>query len=114
MKSHARLPLVVLGSLLLTAISSYSAPAPMRVLLITGGCCHDYAKQKDILKEGLEKRANAKVDIIYTAEYPEGPNGKPDATKPKLPIYGNPDYAKGYDVIIHDECSAGISDEKVV
>ena len=21
---------------------------PLKVLLITGGCCHDYAKQKDI------------------------------------------------------------------
>ncbi|MDR3406488.1 MAG: ThuA domain-containing protein [Chthoniobacter sp.] len=108
------LPTFALSVFSLAAIASLQAAEPLKVLLITGGCCHDYATQKDILKEGIEKRANAKVDIIYTADYPEGANGKPDATKPKLPIYGNPDYAKGYDVVIHDECSAGISDEQVV
>jgi hypothetical protein len=34
--------------------------------------------------------------------------------KPPLPIYGNPNYAAGYDVVIHDECSAGISDPAVI
>lgn len=81
------------------------APKPLKVLLITGGCCHDYAKQKDILKAGLEARANVVVDQIHTDD---------KSTAPKLPIYGNPDYAKGYDLIIHDECAAAISDEDVV
>jgi hypothetical protein len=95
----------------LVAISSVSllatlqAAEPIKVLLVTGGCCHDYAKQKEILKEGIEKRANAKVDIIYSEDR---------STKPPFPIYGNPDYAKGYDVVIHDECAAGISDPKVI
>ena len=84
------------------------------MLLVTGGCCHDYAKQKDILKEGIEERAQCQGGHHLHRGYPEGANGKPDATKPKLPIYGNPDYAKGYDVVIHDECAAGISDEKTV
>jgi hypothetical protein len=107
-------PALAVSTLALATATPSHAADPLKVLLVTGGCCHDYAAQKDILKKGIEERANAKVDIIYTAEYPEGANGKPDATKPKLPIYGNPDYAKGYDVVIHDECSAGISDEKVV
>ena len=108
------LPALALFAFAFGAVAPSQAADPLKVLLVTGGCCHDYAKQKDILKEGIEKRANAKVDIIYTAEYPTGANGKPDATQPQLPIYGNPDYAKGYDVIIHDECAAGISDEKTV
>jgi type 1 glutamine amidotransferase len=74
---------------------------PLKVMLITGGCCHDYPKQKDILKKGIEERANAVVDQIHTDD---------KSTKPPLPIYGNPDYAKGYDVVIHDECSAGVAD----
>ena len=81
------------------------AARPIRALLVIGGCCHDYGKQKDILKEGIEKRANAVVDIIYSEDR---------STKPPLPIYGNPDYAKGYDVVIHDECAAGIDDPKVI
>lgn len=78
---------------------------PLKALLITGGCCHDYKTQKDILKEGIESRANIVVDQIHTD------NG---STTPDLPIYGNPDYAAGYDVVIHDECAAGISDEQKV
>ena len=89
------------------AFSSLHAadPAPLKVLLITGGCCHKYATQKDILKKGLEERANLEVTQIHSDD---------TTTKPPLPIFGNPDYAKGYDVIIHDECAAAISDEKVI
>lgn len=78
---------------------------PLKVLLVAGGCCHDYATQKDILKKGIEARANAVVDIVYVAD---------GSTRPKLPIYGHPDYAKGYDVVIHDECAADVNDPAVV
>lgn len=78
---------------------------PLRALLILGGCCHDYGTQKDLLKKGLEARANVQVDIIYS---PDG------STRPPLPIYGKPDYAKGYDVVVHDECAADISGPEVI
>ncbi len=78
---------------------------PLRALLITGGCCHDYAAQKDLLKKGLEARANLVVDVIFTNS---------PSTKPPVPIYGNPDYAKGYDVVIHDECAADINDPAII
>jgi hypothetical protein len=78
---------------------------PLKVLLLTGGCCHDYVAQKDILKNGLEARANLVVDHVHTPD---------KSTKPPLEIYGNPDYAKGYDLVIHDECSAGIDDPAVI
>jgi len=29
---------------------------PIRALLVAGGCCHDYAKQKDILTQGISAR----------------------------------------------------------
>ena len=80
-------------------------PKPLRALLITGGCCHDYANQKDILKQGLERRINIKIDHAHSPD---------KSTKPSIAIYGNADYAKGYDLVIHDECSAGISDPKVI
>jgi len=85
---------------LLSTGPAFSAE-PLRILLITGGCCHDYAHQKDILKKGLEERANVKVDQIHTDD---------SSTHPPLAILGNPDYAKGYDLVIHDECGADISD----
>ncbi len=74
---------------------------PLKVLLITGGCCHDYAKQKDILKEGIEARAHAVVDIVYSADR---------STKARFDIYEKSDWAKGYDVVIHDECSADVKE----
>ena len=69
------------------------APKPLKVLLISGGCCHEYAKQKDILKQGLEARVNLVVDQAFSAD---------GSVKPPLEIYGKPDYAKGYDLVIHD------------
>jgi hypothetical protein len=88
----------------LTAVAA-DAPKPIKILLITGGCCHDYKAQKDILKKGLEARANVIVDQIHTDD---------STTKPALPIYGKPDYAKGYDLVIHDECAADISDPAII
>lgn len=100
------LPTIVATVLAAAApLDAADAPKPLKVLLITGGCCHDYAKQKDILKAGLEARANIVVDQIHTDD---------KSTKPPLPIYGNPDYAKGYDLVIHDECSADIKEPAVI
>lgn len=30
-----------------------AAPKPLRVLLVSGGCCHDYDAQKNLIAEGL-------------------------------------------------------------
>ncbi len=82
---------------------------PIKVLLIACGGYHDYKAQKDILKKGIEERANATVDIIFTEEFIDK-----KISKPKIPIFGNPDYAKGYDVVIHDECAADIADPAII
>ncbi len=87
------------------SLSAVEPPASIRALLITGGCCHDYAAQKDILKKGIEKRAHIVVDQIHTDD---------KSTSPPLTIFGNPDYAKGYDVVIHDECAAAINDPATI
>jgi hypothetical protein len=91
-------------ALLVNSVGAAEVPA-LRVLLITGGCCHDYAKQKDILKQGLEQRANVVVTQIHTDD---------GSTKPPLAILGKPDYARGYDVIIHDECAADINEPSLI
>lgn len=102
-----RLSQALLAILMLSINSLQAAepPKPIRALLITGGCCHDYAAQKDILKNGIEARAFVVVDQIHTND---------TTTKPPLAILGNPDYAKGYDVVIHDECAAAISDPALI
>ena len=81
--------------------SSAAAPKPLRVLLFAGGCCHDYAVQHLILKEGLEARAHVEVDAIHSFDR---------STRVTFAPYEKPDWAKGYDVIVHDECSADVKD----
>jgi type 1 glutamine amidotransferase len=77
------------------------AAKPLRVLLVTGGCCHDYKNQKDILKEGLEKRINVVVTQAHDTD---------SSTHHLNPVYDNDDWAKGFDAVIHDECSADVKD----
>jgi hypothetical protein len=96
---------LVASVLALTVSAAYAADAPLKILLLTGGCCHDYKKQKDILKSGLEARINGTVEQIHVDD---------GSTKPPLPIFGNPDYAKGFDLVIHDECAADIKDPAVI
>lgn len=96
------------GATFLATGQDATAPAavkPLKALLVIGGCCHDYAKQKDILKAGLEERANLVVDICYSDD---------TSTKATFSCYGKENWAEGYDVIIHDECSSDIKDLAVV
>ncbi len=89
------------SAVLVTASANAANVKPLRVLLITGGCCHDYGKQKDILKKGIEERANVEVTQVHTDD---------KSTKARFEMYEKPDWAKGYDAVIHDECSADVKD----
>ena len=78
---------------------------PIKALLVLGGCCHDYAAQQKLLTEGIAARANVEFTIAYD------PSTKTDHLNP---VYENPDWAKGFDVIVHDECSADVKDLEVI
>ena len=104
MKSISLLTIALALVLPLASLRAADAK-PLRVLLITGGCCHDYARQKDILKKGIEARANIQITQVHTDD---------KSTKPPLAILGDADYAKGYDAVIHDECAADVSDPGVI
>ena len=95
-------PRSLLASLLLLgSVALHAAPAPVRALLITGGCCHDYAFQAKALTEGSRKFGNISWTVIN-----EGGTSK-DA---KIALYENPDWAKPYDVVVHNECFADLND----
>ena len=81
------------------------ADAPVRALLVLGGCCHDYAKQKDILTKGISARANVSWVVSYDPD---------KGTKHLNPVYEKTDWAKGFDVVVHDECTADVKDAAVV
>lgn len=92
---------VTLAGWLFVHAAEEKKAAPLRVLLVLGGCCHDYATQQTLLKVGIESRINATVDIEYNPD---------KSTEAKFPIYEKDDWAKGYDVVLHDECSASVTD----
>ena len=83
-----------------TALAA-SAADPLKVLYITGGCCHDYPAQADLIPQGVEERANVKFTVFLD------PN---TSTASKMKIYENPEWAAPYDVIIHNECYADVKD----
>ncbi|MEZ6066841.1 MAG: ThuA domain-containing protein [Planctomycetaceae bacterium] len=90
---------------LATALNAADKPAPLRSLLITGGCCHDYPVQVRIITQGLSQRANIEWDVIH-----EGGT----SSDHKVSVYGDEDWAKRYDVIVHNECFGAVKDDMFV
>jgi type 1 glutamine amidotransferase len=76
-------------------------PKPVRALLVIGGCCHDYKKQKDIFTKGISARANIQWTIAYDPD---------TGTKHLNPVYTKVDWTKGFDVVVHDECCADVKE----
>jgi type 1 glutamine amidotransferase len=74
---------------------------PIRALLITGGCCHNYTFQAEAMKEGIGKLANVDWTVVN-----QGGTG----TRGQIPLYNDPDWAKPFDVIVHNECFADTTD----
>ncbi len=102
MKLRSLLALALLAGLT-TSLSAEQKP--LRVLVVAGGCCHDYATQKEVLKKGIEARVNATVEVAYDPT---------KSTKPLFELFKNPDWGKNYDVVVHDECAADITDQAYV
>jgi type 1 glutamine amidotransferase len=81
-------------------------PKPFKVLLVAGGCCHDYATQTQILKKGIESRVPAShVEVVHNPD---------KSTKATFEIYQQDDWDRGYDVVLHDECSADVTESGYV
>lgn len=74
---------------------------PLRVLLITGGCCHNYPFQAGALTNAVQRRADAQFTVVN-----EGGNG----TQGQITLYDRPDWAQPYDVVVHNECFADTTD----
>ena len=114
--SAAAAAVVVLGGLAVALRSTPEARAanavaaaedgkPIRALLVIGGCCHDYPAQGKLITEGISARA----DVEWTVAY------DPDKGTTHLnPVYEKDDWYKGFDVIVHDECTSDVKDPAVI
>lgn len=76
-------------------------PTKLNGLIIAGGCCHDYPNQVKIISEGMSQRVSISWDVVL-----EGDGGRDH----QISVYKNPDWAKKYDVIVHNECFGGVKD----
>ena len=84
--------------------------APIRALMVCGGCCHDYEHQKVILSEGISKRAN----VVWTIVHEGIPTKEDDMRKYRVSIYEKEGWDKGYDVVLHNECFGFVDDNAFV
>jgi uncharacterized protein len=85
--------------------ASGASVQPLRVLLLTGGGYHDYEAQKDILAEGLARRAN----VEFTVDFEAGTSS--DA---RLTRHANDAWATDFDVILYNTCFADVRDREYV
>jgi len=76
--------------------------AKLKGLLIAGGCCHDYPRQKLIITEGLSQRISIAWDIVH--------EGDKAGREYKVSIYGKKHWSDGYDIVVHNECFGAIDD----
>lgn len=78
---------------------------PIRALLVLGGCCHDYKEQQTLLTKGISARINVQWTIAYDPD---------TGTRHLNPWYEKENWAKGFDVVVHDECCSDVNDLKTV
>lgn len=97
-----------LAAILLVALlaphtfAAEDAKPKLKGLIVAGGCCHDYPRQKLIISEGLSQRISIAWDIVHEGDE----NGKTH----KVSVYAKPNWSDGYDVVIHNECFGAIED----
>ena len=98
--------MLMVGAILCPAPAT-AAEKNLKALLITGGCCHDYDNQRIIIPESINSKSKLKVEWTIVHQFTKEGNAL-------LEFYKNPDWAKGYDVVFHNECFANVGDEAYV
>jgi len=104
---------VVLGAVVMTAPSHLAGQtrgnAPqgprLQALVISGGCCHDYALQSKVLMDAVGR--TLPVDWTVAIQGGRGTTGT-------QAIVERADWAKGYDLVVHNQCFADVTDEALI
>ena len=82
-------------------------PAGPRInaLVVSGGCCHDYALQGRLLMDAVSKSLPVDWTVVV-----QGGRG----TRGSMPVYARADWSKGFDIVIHNECLADVDDPQYI
>lgn len=104
---HSLVALALLSLITTNAIRAEDkSDRPIRALLVTGGCCHDYAFQSKQLIKAAEER---NVPVNWTVVN-EGGKG----TRAEIDLYKNANWAEGFDVVVHNECFANTDNPEYI
>ncbi|MEZ6128750.1 MAG: ThuA domain-containing protein [Planctomycetaceae bacterium] len=103
---HRWLSLCLPVLLVVSALHADDVQKPLKVLVVTGGCCHDYPFQAEAMQKAAKERG---VSVQWTIVN-EGGTG----TDAQIDLYKDPDWATGYDVVVHNECFAKTTDEDYI
>lgn len=87
----------------LTAAAVADDTQPIRALLVTGGCCHDYDAQREIVSNGVSERSP--VDIRWTIVHEGG-----ESRDHKISIFKQDGWGEHYDVVVHNTCFGNLED----
>jgi type 1 glutamine amidotransferase len=109
-------------ALSVSTVSAAETGKPIKALMIVGGCCHDYKAQKNIIAEALSKQFPIEWTIIHDRKKP-APDAATDSSVEQAfvdtrehvcSVYASDDWAKGYDVVVHNECFGAMKDPAVI
>lgn len=73
----------------------------INALIVSGGCCHDYPGEAKVLMDAVGRA----LPVDWTAVV-QGGRG----TRGSMPVYASPDWAKRFDIVVHNECLADVDD----
>lgn len=73
----------------------------VKALVVSGGCCHDYSGEAKVLMDTIGKALP--VDWTVAIQGGRGTTGN-------ISLYDDADWAKGFDIVVHNECFADVTD----
>ena len=77
-------------------------PGPrVKALVVSGGCCHDYPGVAKVMMDAIGRSLPVDWTVVV-----QGGRG----TRGSMPVYADPDWAKGFDIVVHNECLADVDD----
>ena len=97
---------LVIFCVLVGGFAQAADTAPLRVLLVTGGCCHDYTYQTKQMQKAFEDH-DVKVDWTVVKDGGTG-------TKAEISLYDDGNWSDKYDVVIHNECFANTTSPEYI
>lgn len=82
---------------LFVAVTCSAAEKPLKALIVTGGCCHNYAFQSQAITQAVDRVAKVEWTILQDPR---------TGTTGEIDLYKDEQWADAFDLVIHNECFA--------